>query len=458
MATQKNDVLRFKVDSEKLWGIYRGVVEDRIDPLKLGRVRVRVMGVHTEQQVDDGYNKSPWEELCWAQPVNPNFEGSMSGMGAYSVPLKGSHVMVFFENGNMMQPRYFGTVPGFPIDANKYSQLEKQDGYRDPDVIYPLDDWIEEQDWPRLARREKLAKTYLSIKEDWLDLAVPIAFGGEWDEQPPMYETKYPDGNVFSTHDEWDINTNIVIELDATPGSPRFAWWHPSGSYMEVNKEGRMTFRNKLHRWDICDGICQEHYMSVHHRCVDDDMTLILQTNEFREVLISRWTEIHVNESLRVDGESHKIIVGNDFERYESNKNRDILGTYISRVAENKHETVVLDMLKLVGGAYHLTVGNNFFILVDGNYSVGADGSLALCSPQIEIGNVGSEVYIGEEVWIGPIVHLGADEGGVATCPSPEEPYDPVAPVFDPAPPGPADTPDFIPPDEITVMPIPSCP
>ena len=41
-----------------------GVVEDRIDPLKLGRYRVRILGYHTEDN-----NLIPTEELPWAYPL-----------------------------------------------------------------------------------------------------------------------------------------------------------------------------------------------------------------------------------------------------------------------------------------------------------------------------------------------------------------------------------------------------
>ena len=40
---------------------FTGVVEDRNDPSKLGRVKVRCLGLHTESKVD-----IPTEDLPWA--------------------------------------------------------------------------------------------------------------------------------------------------------------------------------------------------------------------------------------------------------------------------------------------------------------------------------------------------------------------------------------------------------
>ena len=48
---------------------FTGVVEDRNDPVKLGRVRVRCLGIHTEDK-----NEIPTEDLSWdfhvRHPVN----------------------------------------------------------------------------------------------------------------------------------------------------------------------------------------------------------------------------------------------------------------------------------------------------------------------------------------------------------------------------------------------------
>ena len=55
---------------------FTGVVEDRNDPSKLGRVKVRCLGLHTESLVD-----LPTEDLPWAMVVNPITSASMSGIG-----------------------------------------------------------------------------------------------------------------------------------------------------------------------------------------------------------------------------------------------------------------------------------------------------------------------------------------------------------------------------------------
>jgi len=55
---------------------FTGVVEDRHDPEKLGRVRVRCFGLHSESKTD-----IPTEDLPWAQPLLPVTQSGISGLG-----------------------------------------------------------------------------------------------------------------------------------------------------------------------------------------------------------------------------------------------------------------------------------------------------------------------------------------------------------------------------------------
>ena len=88
----KNSPKDLQIDIERLNGFYRGVVEDNKDPLKAGRVRVRIHGLHTSKKLKSDIEGIPTNELPWAEPCMPIHEGSVSGFGAWAVPLQGSHV------------------------------------------------------------------------------------------------------------------------------------------------------------------------------------------------------------------------------------------------------------------------------------------------------------------------------------------------------------------------------
>jgi len=86
-----------------------GVVEDRNDPLALGRVRARVYGYHTEDKT-----KLPTVDLPWAVCVQPANSASAGGIGSSPTgPIEGSWVFGFWRDPDFMQePMVMGTIPG----------------------------------------------------------------------------------------------------------------------------------------------------------------------------------------------------------------------------------------------------------------------------------------------------------------------------------------------------------
>jgi hypothetical protein len=92
-----------------------GVVEDRMDPLKLGRVRVRITGYHT-----DNKNELPTNALPWSMPMQPILSAAISGKGTTPLgPLEGTWVVGFFADGaECQQPIIMGTIGGIPNTSN----------------------------------------------------------------------------------------------------------------------------------------------------------------------------------------------------------------------------------------------------------------------------------------------------------------------------------------------------
>ena len=92
-----------------------GVVEDRQDPLKLGRCRVRILGYHTTDQTE-----LPRTDLPWAMPLQPILSAAISGKGHTPLgPLEGTWVMGFFADGrDSQQPIIWGTIGAIPTSSN----------------------------------------------------------------------------------------------------------------------------------------------------------------------------------------------------------------------------------------------------------------------------------------------------------------------------------------------------
>ena len=108
-----------------------GVVEDRNDPLLLGRARVRVAGWHTDDKT-----LHPTESLPWALPILPlNHGGNPFGVR------EGDYVIGFFKDSvNHQEPVMMGVLPGIPEEASNPDL-----GFNDPTT----DEALQNREVPR---------------------------------------------------------------------------------------------------------------------------------------------------------------------------------------------------------------------------------------------------------------------------------------------------------------------
>mgnify|MGYP003295915914 FL=1 len=95
---------------------FTGVVEDRNDPLQVGRVRVRIYGLHTD---DKSLIGTP--DLPWCDVLMPTSTASLSGLGLSPHGLvEGTTVMGMFRDESDMQDFVvMGSLFGLPSDKWK---------------------------------------------------------------------------------------------------------------------------------------------------------------------------------------------------------------------------------------------------------------------------------------------------------------------------------------------------
>lgn len=97
--------------------IFFGVVENRSDPLELGRCQVRVVSLHTHDK-----NLLPTSDLPWFASLQPTTSAAMNGIGHSPLgPVEGTSVVVMFLDDAMQQGLIMGSVGGIataplPID------------------------------------------------------------------------------------------------------------------------------------------------------------------------------------------------------------------------------------------------------------------------------------------------------------------------------------------------------
>ena len=89
-----------------VWWI--GRIENRVDPLGLGRCQVRIFGYHGDGSPESIAN-IPSDALPWAQPLYP-----INGSKSFSAPMINDWVLGFFLDGLSAQaPVMLGILPGY---------------------------------------------------------------------------------------------------------------------------------------------------------------------------------------------------------------------------------------------------------------------------------------------------------------------------------------------------------
>ncbi len=164
---------------------------DLKDPHKLGRVRVKMFQEH-----DDKFEDT---DLHWATIMMPPTSASTGGVGRSPTGImKGSYCFGFFMDSNSKQmPVVLGTWHGMP-DMN-----------------------------PNKSDVSALATGKQILTKDKLGPEPKSSYGAE-----------YPHNKVTYTE------SGHAIEIDDTPGHERLHVYHKSGTYVEINNDGRVVIKS----------------------------------------------------------------------------------------------------------------------------------------------------------------------------------------------------------------------
>jgi hypothetical protein len=287
---------------------YVGVVEDRDDPLYLGRCKVRVMGIHHES-----LDQIPTEDLPWAFPMTPITSASMNGIGQAPLgPVEGTWVIVFFKDGDeMQQPVMMGTLPGIPIGYATMEEREESaaaaidkittnsdeitptyqspitsNGFVDPNGKYPKTDFLEEPDTNRLARHQKIKYTVVQKKIDARKKDLLIGNSTTKWEQPKIpYFAQYPFNHVYESE------AGHIVEIDDTPNSHRMNTHSASGTFTEVDVNGTQVNRIVGNGYQIIE---KDGFVQI-------DGTCVVTINGDASVRVGGQAHLDVKESLHIN-------------------------------------------------------------------------------------------------------------------------------------------------------------
>ena len=201
---------------------FTGLVEDRNDPLKAGRVRVRIIGAHTSDKTI-----LPTEDLPWALVMLPITASGVSGIGQSATGLlEGSWVFGFFRDGQRSQDAVIlGSLPGRPTQGANSSQ-----GFFDPNGVYPK--YINEPDVNRLAVNNP-DKPHPSLAIDAANRVTGIqAYNSQWSQPASTYGAIYPYNQVYESE------SGHIVEFDDTTDHERIHIRHRSGTRLEITANG----------------------------------------------------------------------------------------------------------------------------------------------------------------------------------------------------------------------------
>ena len=327
---------------------FNGVVEDRNDPQKLGRLRVRCVGIHTDNKDD-----LPTADLPWSQLIHPITSSGISGLGhSPGFIVEGTWVFGYFRDGYAMQePMVIGTLPGKPVELAETSK-----GFYDPNGVYPK--YKDEVDTNRLAvndtsqphlfleLRKLTRKTGVPTAdfdavpvEEHISTAIEASDSDTWNQPAIPYNATYPYNHVFESE------SGHVQEIDDTKDNERLFTSHRTGTSQEISPDGTQVNIIKGDHYNIVSG--------------------------------KRQAVIEGNADLTIGGR-HKIYINKDG---QTNNHYDIQvgpNASVNIQIDKGDMNVVLKDGKLntnVAGDYNMKIGGNMNLDVRGNKTETVSGS-----------------------------------------------------------------------------------
>ena len=351
-----------------LWFI--GVVEDRNDPERAGRVRVRCVGHHTEDK-----SLLPTEELPWAQVLAPTDTPSMQGMG-HTPPflVEGTHVLGFFvDPAFAQQPFVLGSIGGKPVEESNPIK-----GFYDPNGRYPKT--TNEPDVNRLARGS-IAETAMSLKKrrGMRQTKVPTAIKTNlstiavdakletrqtWDELPAKSDSVsiYPYNHVHESE------AGHVHEIDDSVGGERLLKQHVSGTFEEIHPKGDKVVKVVGDNYELVVGssfILIEGDVNITYGTDKRKTTVreLIKGDYILEVEGDMFTTVHGNHKTKIGAARGGSGGGNKEEEINGNYGFNINQKVKGRIGDNSDVTVIGNDTRIVNGNHWLEVRKNVTML-----------------------------------------------------------------------------------------------
>lgn len=258
------------------------------------------------------------------------------------------------------------------------SQVEKNPvlsdiGFSDPNGKYPK--YIKEQDSNRLARSQSIGKTIVDLKERNRVTSVDRANNKAlWSEPLSPYAAIYPFNQVLETE------SGHVMEFDDTPRAERIHTYHRSGTYTEIDRNGRSVTRIVGDKYEIVD---RNGYISIAGQCsitVSGDCNLLVKGD--LDAQVDGDTTINCNNDLDINAAgSISMTSKEEFKVKAASINlttTDAEMTLFSATEMNVHGEAATDITSK--NTVSINGDNDVIVHTEGGFKVGAAAAVTLYS------------------------------------------------------------------------------
>ena len=378
---------------------FTGVVENRNDPAKLGRVQVRCLGYHTEDLID-----IPSKDLPWAHVMMPVTDPSMQGLGnSPSFLTEGTWVVGFFRDAmEKQQPVIMGSLPGVPA-----SVADNTKGFNDPNGKYPgtithSNHTIEESDVSRLAQGQT-SETHLSLQNrranKWEKIptatkpnlstvsttskAETLSTFSEPDpkglkvDTSPYTSSEYPYNHVHESE------SGHIQEIDDTPGGERLYRQHKSGTYEEIVADGTKTVRVFGDNYELIAGVNNIFVKGNINLTCSGDKRERIDGDYILEVGGDFTRKIHKTEQVKIGatggGNLEEEIIGNHGFNI-ANAMSGAIGVTGTGTAKDCDITIGGKETRSIGGTYDITAKDSYSVVSLNDVLVGASNNVTVSS------------------------------------------------------------------------------
>lgn len=395
---------------------WMGSVENREDPLGLGRCQVRIYSWHSSDLSD-----IPSEDLPWAHPVHA------LNTGTFTTPKEADLVFGFFADGkNAQVPIMLGIMPNFQINPpeagqgfndvrspQKIAQSPKKvvdrkyntDGtgvtitevdLSDDDAVerlrYPQSEQINNSSITGLSRNHLESNDVISYRNNKPYKFVKTANEEYFNQPRPAYAPKYPFNQALETE------SGHSFEFDDTPGNERITLSHRTGSFVEYYPSGTKVEEITKNNYKIVLSDDHIHIMGKAFLSFDSDVYLKVNGDVFVEAgndltaKVSGKMDLSVGEGLNIKAKSLNIEVAEDSTLVSGGTQYFTSGNDIHAVSENDTR---------------FSSGGNFDVLSQSTANIEADDEVNLIATLVNINSGGAAMQ--------------ADSGEVTGIDSPAE-------------------------------------